>query len=34
MANMFKMMPAQVIGLEQFNRANDKLIKKQFAVRI
>jgi uncharacterized protein YoxC len=34
MANMFKMMPAQVIGLQQFNKANDKLIKKQFAVRI
>lgn len=34
MANMFKMMPTPTIGLEQFNRANDKLIKKQFAVRI
>lgn len=34
MANMFKQMPTPVIGLEQFNRANDKLIKKQYAVRI
>lgn len=34
MANMFKMMPRPVIGIEQFNRANNRLITKQNAVRI